>query len=131
MDVQNSECILGVLLSNIDDAHCLNRLRGLRSVGLKLKAAGFRRQYYRAKPEKEAVWNLGQIPNGLSLVRVVRQSWAVISIHRAFRECDCLYVFGSDNLLLAWLAFVHRWGKLRIFVEIADIREVSFGDNLL
>jgi succinoglycan biosynthesis protein ExoL len=110
------------------DARMLRRVQALVNNGISATSLAFERPYYETK--EKAYTPLGKIEHGNYFKRLSPFIKALPTIRNHAKSHTNLYCFGLDMLLLAWLSQTTLRRPINLFYEVADIREIMFGNDI-
>lgn len=105
------------------DTHNLNRIQGLRDVGIQFRIYAYRRSFYPPK-ENLSFIDLGSLDQLGTLARFYIYIKAFFVLWRAPKmDNEILYVFGFDNLFIIQCIRLFKWKKSKVIFEIPDIKK--------
>jgi succinoglycan biosynthesis protein ExoL len=113
------------------DAHYKKRINKLEEAGINLKIIGFERNHYADKSWKYPTQSIGYIEHGKYLSRIPSFIKSIFIMHREVKEADVLYCFNIETLFIGWLSLLFSSSQTKLVYDVADIREIFVGSNLL
>lgn len=116
------------LTSVSKDARIGRRINALKGLGIRPTVLSFEREGFFGDSKTDYI-SLGKLEHGNYAKRLTPFIRALPIIRQYAKDCSSIYCFGLDMLLLAHMIKPSLAGRVKLIYEVADIREVMFGDT--